>query len=1055
MELRVLGPLELWHQGRQWQLGSPKERCVLAVLGASAGEPVSVDTLMDRVWGDQPPPSAAGTMQTYLSRLRGRLKAVASAEMRLERISPRTYRLRIAPEAVDLLRFRRLRGQARVAAKGGDAERAVGLLREAEELWRGEPFGEFAGIWAETLRGRLHEDLRSLRQERVRLELHLGRHADLIGELRELVGENPFAQDSVADLMLALYRCGRSGESLALYRSTRRRLDEELGLPPGPELQQLHQRVLEQDPSLDLPVREPTSGAVVRTSPFPAIAPPASTPPRNSLPRDNRDFTGRHGELQSLLAESDPHGTALPLTVVHGMAGVGKSALVIHAAHVLAAEYPDGLFYVNLRAHSEQPPCEPGEALAVLEDLAGKELSGKRQDSFDARAARWRDWLAHRRALLVFDDAGDAEQVRPLLPGTATCRVFITSRRQLAHMEGAKSVHLEVLSRTEAAALFTRIVGAARISEAATLYRIVGLCGYHPLAIQVTAHRFRHRDSWNLQDILDLLAHSSDLLEEIDIGSKIATAFHLSYSQLDDQTRRLFRCLALHPGPDFTLRAATALAGTDLVQVRRGLEELSDAHLLEEHIRDRHRFHDLLAQFAVRVSRADEPKTARRQAVRRLLACYLAHADAADRRAHPRRRRVDVGRWCLPCDPPPEFADADEATAWLEMERQNLLAAAREAAVSSPEYAAAFLHVLAESFKHWGAWDAAAELHEAIIDVVRAGGDTLTLAQILVERAEILCHQDHEEAHRCATEALALFRGLADRRGEADALFQAGRAELAAGRRSDCMGSLGRALVLYQRTGNRYGEAEALNVQGVALHFAGDLGEALKRFEAVYDIQCDLGDIHGQATALLNAGDVHRLERRYQEARSLFERSLALARRIGVRQQLANLYTNLGDVCRATGRTKEALAYFRRALASYQASRDPRSEANTLQNMGIAYHEAGRSTEAMHHFSMAEEIARRIGNLYERQSALVGIGLIQRTSREYGAALETYCEALRVAEEIEIPLGMANALDGIAQVLLRTQGIEAAREYGERALDLYRRLGVAEEAERVRRLFAR
>ncbi|MET8180845.1 tetratricopeptide repeat protein [Streptomyces sp. NPDC005336] len=1032
--------MELWHQGRQWTLGSPKERCVLAVLGAAAGEPVSVDALVDRVWGDRLPPTAAATLHSYLSRLRGRLKQVAGDDTRLERPSPRTYRLRIAPEAVDLTRFRQLRGQARQTVAGGAVERAVDQLREAEGLWRGEPFGEFTGAWAETLRGRLHEDLRAVREERIRLELRLGRHADLIGELRALVDEDPLAQGAVAELMLALYRCGRHSQSLALYHTTRRALDEEVGLAPSPELQRLHQRVLEQDPSLDLPATEPVRQPRTESRP-------------NHLPCDNRDFTGRDDELRGLLTDPDPQGTALPLTVVHGMAGVGKSALVIHAAHLLRDRYPDGLFYVNLRAHSDQPPCGPGEALATLEDAADKQLSESRTGSFDARAARWRDWLAHRRALLVLDDAGSAEQVRPLLPGSAGCRVFVTSRHQLAPLDGARSVGLEVLSVTEAASLFARIVGASRVGDVAALHRVVDLCSYLPLAIQLTAHRFRHRDSWGLQDLLDRLTQAADLLEEIDIRSGIATAFQLSYDQLAPGEQRLFRALALHPGPDLTLRVATVLAGTDAAQVRRGLEELLNCHLLEEPVRGRYRFHDLVRDFAVRVSRTEEPESVRHEAVRRLLTHYLTAADHADRRAHPQRRRIAIGPEHL-ADDAPEFADAEEAAAWLDMERRNLLAAAHEAAATSPEHATLFLHALVQSFKLWGAGETATELHDAALTHLRDRGDTRALAHTLMEHAEIQCHDAYEEALRCAEESLTLFRELGDRQGEADALFQAGRAHLSAGRRSASLACLGTALTLYQQTGDRHGEAETLNVQGVALHFAGELDEALSRFRAVYRIQKIIGDLHGQATALLNAGEIHRLEMRYEEARSLYERALALARRIGVRRQLTHLYTNLGNVCRATGQTEEALAYFRKALASYRASRDPRSEANTLLSMGTAYHEAHRDREAMEHFTMAERIARRIGNLYERQSALIGIGTIQRTSGQYSAALKTYDEALQVAEEIEIPLGMAHAHDGIAQTVRRTHGAEAARCHAQRALALYQKLGVAEEVERVRRSLA-
>ncbi|MBM9503672.1 tetratricopeptide repeat protein [Streptomyces sp. KK5PA1] len=1073
MELRILGPLEIWYQGRAWKLGTPKERGVLAALAASAGESVSVQTLADRIWAGAPPRSAVATLHSYLSRLRKHLKNTVGDQMRLERPTTRTYRLSVAPEAVDLLRFRRLRDQARTAARQGDPEQAVDLLRAAEALWRAEPLAEFSGEWFDALRERLREDLRSTRNERIRYELGLGRHADLIGELRALVDEDPLAQSTVADLMLALYRAGRHSQSLALYQSTRRHLDEELGLDPGPELSRLHQLVLAQDPALDLPVTGPGAGAGAwpPAGPWSPPAPAVRTGPRNFLPRDNRDFTGRDDELRDLLARPEPDSTALPVTVVHGMPGVGKSTLVIHAAHRLRDDYPDGVFYVDLRAHREQPPCEPGEALAALLNQAGQPVAtdaAATAQSHDALAAQWRDWLSDRRALLVLDDAHDAEQVRPLLPGSATCRVFVTSRHRLAHLGGAGSVELEVMSGSEAAALFTRIVTAARVSDAAALDRVVDICGHLPLAVQITAHRFRHRDSWDQDVLIDRLTQAADVLEELDLEPGIATAFQLSYSQLGPAERFLFRRLALHPGPDLTLQAVTVLTGFGTAQARRGIEELLDTHLLEEPLAGRYRFHALVRAFAVRVSAgAEEPQAARQSAVRRLLTHYLTAADRADRLAHAERRRIEIGagRWEPegvpfpggPADSPafsPAFADAAEASAWLDVERANLLAAAHEAAVTSPEHAALFPHVLAPSFKRWGAHAAALELQSTALAALRAGHDSSALALTLVERAEFLCHEDHEEALRCAREALALFCDLADVRGQADALVEVGRAELSASRRSASLAHLDEALALYRLIGHRHGEVKTLNVQAVLLHFAGELAEARRRFGVMLEIAQSLEDLYWQATALMNTGELDLLEKNYERAQDYLERSLALARRTGDRQLLAHVHTNLGNLCRATGRTDEALAQFRTALNSYRAAHDLRSEANTLLSMGTTYRETGRHSEAMHHFTMAEELARAVANPYEQQSALLGIGTTQWISGQPTAALATLHEALRLAEEIEIPLGMAHALDGISQILLRTTGPAAAKQYAQRALLLYRSLGVQEDVERVGRQLA-
>ncbi|GAB2768830.1 AfsR/SARP family transcriptional regulator [Streptomyces daliensis] len=1120
VELLALGPLELWHEGRQYELGSVKERRVLAVLLHARGEPVSVDALMARVWDDEMPRTAVETLHSYLSRLRGHLRQAVGGLAWVEHPSSRLYQLRVDnPDDVDLLRFQRLRNDAQSAAGRGDRELAVGLLTTAEALWRGQPFAEFTGGWADSARARLNEDHLRVREARIRLELEMGRHADLIGELHELAAENPLAQQITAALMLALYRSGRHVEALALYQNTYRRLRRELGIEPGPELREMHCRILEQDPVLLGSGQGDGAPGTVTGTPV-ATAEEGRTEPApapSTLPRDTRHFTGRLDELATLLAESDaaqggdiadldgadgadgtpvppasrgpdPAGTvapaatvgpagsaapaatvdsartvapaatvtpartaapvgnatALPLTVVHGMPGVGKTALALRAAHRLSARYPDGQFYVDLRGYSPQPRYEPAEALAALLRAAGAGQSGDElPDSLDELTSRWREWTARRRVLLILDNARDAEQVTPLLPGAAACRAIVTSRNRLAGLDGASWLYLDVLSASEAATLFTRVAGASRASDTVALRRLVEACGCHPLALQLLAGRFRHRESWDLQHLVDLLDQAPDTLDEFDDG--VASAFQLSYAGLDTSTRRLFRRLALHPGPDLTLDGAAALAGADTARTRREVEELLDRHLLEEPVRGRYRLHDLARAFGRRACRGDEPAEGCRDALQRLLSLFLTAADRADRLAHPQRRRLPVGAERESAYVT-GFADRDEALVWLAVERANLLAVARTAAAQAPAYAALFPHVLAQVLKLWGAWDVAAELHGAAVAALRESGDRRALAQTLVERADVLAQGHHEEALRCAREALALFDALGDPRGRADALLQTGRARLAAGQGTAALRDLDQALALYRDIGARHGEAETLNVRGVALHYGGDYEAAVECFLAMLAICEALQDPHGQAQALNNLGEIQWLEGHYERAREYYERSLTLVRDFGGRQELAILDTNLGGVHRATGDTERALACFHRALASYRASCDTSGEADTLISLGTAYADMNRKGEALLHFNMAEEVARRTGNAYERQRALIGVGGVQRESGRFTTAMEIYEEARRVASEIGFPLGSAHALAGLARTSLSAHSIEEARSYGEQALTLYRDLGAEAEA---------
>ncbi|MFC8520514.1 tetratricopeptide repeat protein [Streptomyces sp. NPDC057257] len=1040
MELLALGPLELWHDGRQYGLGSLQERRVLLILIHARCEPVSVDTLTDRVWNGEPPPTAVETLQSYLSRLRGRLRgAVGDEQAWVGRVSPRLYQLRAADaEDIDLLRFQRLRTDAAAAAGRGEHELAIGLLRTAESMWRGEPLREFGdNDWAASARSRLVEDHRRVREERIGLEMELGRHDDLVGELRELASQNPFAQKVLASLMLALYRCGRHDEALAVYRDLRGRLHETQGIEPGAELQELHLRMLEQDRTL------------MRTrGPAEAVA-PAGSEPRNCLPRDTADFTGRVGELRILLArENDPAGppgeaNPLPVTVLHGMPGIGKTALAVRAAHRLRAAYPDGQFYVDLRGYSSEQPLDPAEALALLLHSAG--WSGELPATPDERAARWREWTARHRAVVLLDNARDAAQVAPLLPGTPACRAIVTTRSRLAGLDGATFLRVDALSRAEAKALFTRIVGSSRTSaEPEALERVVDASACHPLALQLLASRFRHRESWVLQDLLDRLAHAADPLAEFD--DQVRAAFQVSYAELGTAARTLLRRLALHPGPDITLAAAAALAGPEFEETPGLLagcvEELLDASLLEDQVRGRYRLHDLTRAFGLRAA-----TPADQEVLTRLLAHHLAAAHQADCTVHPHRRTIG-----LPPDQSrhvPHFADADEASVWLTVERANLLAVARTAAARHPEYAAFFPAVLARSLKLWGIWDITTDLFDAALPALRTSGDRAALAHTLTAHADLLAQRDHAEALRRATEALSLYEDLHDTHGCADALLQSGRAHLAAGQGGRAMHDLDRSLTLYREARDRSGEAECLNVQGAVMYYAGQYDEALDRVQRMQTIYEELPDPYGLAQALNNRGELASLQGRHADARVCYERSLTLMREHGGPQDLAILATNLGAVHQATGRTDLALSYYRRALDAHRSSGDILGEADALIRLGLAHSQSGRRGEALLHLTMAEQVATSIDNPFERLRALLGRADVQRESGRMDIAFRGYKEALAVARGIDVPLGTAQALDGLART---TRSTQEAHTYGEQAVTLYRGLGADTEADQLLKL---
>ncbi|WP_097869872.1 AfsR/SARP family transcriptional regulator [Streptomyces sp. rh34] len=1064
MDLLALGPLELWHGDQQHMLGSVKHRCVLAVLVHARGEPVAVDTLMERVWGDEPPPKGPATLQTYLSKLRRHLRDAVGPLVRLDHMPPRLYRLRMSDQNdLDLVRFQRFRAEAAVAAEQGRTDWAIGLLRTAESMWRGEPLTESAGEWAASVRTRLVEDHRHVREERIRLELELGRHADLIGELRELAAESPLAEGVVASLMLALHRSGRHSEALELYRTTHTRLREGLGMEPGADLRALHQRILEQDLGLTGPRAEavtvrslaPTAPAPPPPAPpaAPAPGPPPALPARNNLPRDTRDFTGRTREL-TLLREgiAGADGYALPVAVLHGMPGIGKTALAVHAAHRLAEDYPAGQLYVDLHGFSGRRPFDPAEALAFLLHAAGE--GGALPDTLDGRAAAWREWTARNRVLVVLDNARDAAQVRPLLPGSAGCLAIVTSRNRLSALDGATSLAVDALSAREAAALFTRIAGTARTArDPEALELLVDACGRHPLATTLLAGRFRHREIWDLRHLLERLAQSSDPLDELD-EEVFVSAFRFSYAELTPGTRRLLRLLALHPGPDITAAAAAVLSGRGnglgpgggAEGVRRSIEELLDCHLLTEPVLGRYQLHDLTRAFALRVSSAEEPEEARDAAVGRLLGYCLTSAHRAHRLTHPRRRALEPEHMSVYAA---EFGDAQEAAAWLDAERANLLAAARTAASEHQDHAALFPHALAPSLRIWGSWAVTNELYGAAVEALRSRGNPLLLAQTLVEAAEVLAQTGPGEALSCAGEALTLFQDLKDPAGCADSSLQASRAHLAAGHTGPTLRMVARALALYRGLGDLHGEADCLNVEGAALYYEGRYDEALGRARLTLHIHEGTGDLLGQIRALNNIGEIHHLQGRIEQARDHLEKSRVLARLHSGARELAILDTNMGAVHQAMGDTSRALDGFRRALESHRARGDALGEANALISMGAAYAENGDSGEALLHFTAAEEVARGIDSAYERTRALLGVADVHEAEGRPEMAVGVYEQALELAERTGSRPAAARALAGLARTGLRLHRGDLAREYVKRAVEVYRSLGSEAEAENL------
>jgi DNA-binding SARP family transcriptional activator len=542
VDFQLLGPVQARHDGTDVPLGRRRERCLLAILLLEVGSVVPAERLIDLLWDGAPTPAARDNLRAHVSRLRHRVDPNGDGRLG-GRILGRAggYMADVPADRIDAHRFRTLVGAARTLP---DPAQRSARLREALALWRGPLMSDVA---TDHLRDRIGRDLDEARMAAIELavaaDLVAGRAVEAVAELTALVREHPLREGLRAQLMLTLYRCGRAAAALEVLRDGRAVLVAELGIEPGPELQTLYERILAGDPDL---AATGVDGPAV---------------PHNDLPRDVTDFTGRDTELLGIVAEQDAAGATVIITAIDGMAGVGKTALSVHAAHELAAGYPDGALFVDLRAHTVgQEPLTPDAALDRLLRSLGV-AAARIPDGLDERAALWRAEIASRRLIVELDDALSAAQVRPLLPGTPGSLTLITSRRRLTDLESAYQLSLDVLPPTEAIDLFARVAGPERAAvEPASVATVVRPCGYLPLAVRVAAARLRSRPTWTVAHLSGRLREGR-LAELVTGDLSVAAVFTMSYERLNPDQQRVCRLLGLVPAAEFGVHLVAALAG--------------------------------------------------------------------------------------------------------------------------------------------------------------------------------------------------------------------------------------------------------------------------------------------------------------------------------------------------------------------------------------------------------------------------------------------------------------------------------------------------------------
>ncbi|WP_306369024.1 BTAD domain-containing putative transcriptional regulator [Nocardiopsis sp. CC223A] len=957
---RLLGPLQVEVDSGQVRIPPGRQQVILAALLLEAGRIVSTDYLVDAIWDEDPPETARTQVQICVSRLR---KSLAATDVALV-TSPPGYLLRADREQVDVHLCELLVGRADEAAAQGRGADAVALLRRAAWLWRGPALSGLSSPLLSPKAAGLEENRVSAIESYLELELGLGRHDRLIGEIDGLVRQHPLRERLRGQLMLALYRSGRQAEALEVYRRGRELLIDELGLEPGKELRALEAAILAGEP-LSAPGPEP--GPAPPARPAPAAAEPERTPaapsePREAhprqLPADTADFVGREEWITSVettLTRPGNRGRAVGVAVIVGRPGVGKSSLATHIAHRLAdTHFPDGQLYCDLRG-SRDDPLDSSEVLARFLRALG--IPGQTiPEHRDERAEMYRSLLSDRRVLVVLDDAAAERQVIDLLPGGPGCALVVTSRSRLTGVPGANLVELDVLPEEQALDLLRRVVGpermAAEPAAAAALLRTVGRL---PLALRIVAARLAARRHWSLASMVNRLADERHRLDELSHGDlTVRASLSLSYDGMDAATRRALRLFALADGPSQPGWIAGALLDDRRRYPSDLLEPLVDVQMLDVTGFDaggepRYRFHDVIRLFARERLDEEEAGPERTAAAARLVGGWLALADDANVRIRGGDHLFHHGtgpRW----RPPGALAETAlrDPMGWLESEQTNLFAAVCLAADHGlDELCWNLALALVLMYNRRGYSEAWERTNERAMAAVRAADNRPGIAAMISSYGFLYLDQRRfAEARGAMRDALAAFEELGDVQGRAqctrelayldqfdgdyenaltlcarafrdfesiDDLVGMGRVLTLSGHIHTVTGSvdageadLSCALALYERTGDPRSRAQVLRRMGQVAQARGDDRGALRILTEAFELVRDLGDPIGEGYLLHDLGRANVRLGRAEEARGLLGRALAVREQIMDRQGGAQVSMDLARLLADLGETEQA-----------------------------------------------------------------------------------------------------------------------------------------------------
>ncbi|HEU5473373.1 MAG TPA: BTAD domain-containing putative transcriptional regulator [Actinophytocola sp.] len=964
MRLRLLGPLELVSGDRSLDLGGPRQRIVLAVLGLNANRVVPVDVLVDAVWGTGPPTTARSQIQICISALRkvfsdgGQPGAISTR--------PPGYLLRLDPAALDTLEFDAWLAAAREHSGAGRTEQAAATLRRALALWSGTALSGVSGDVVARAATALAERRLAAIEERIQLDLALGRQRELVGELQELVAEHPLRERLHGFLMLALYRTGRQAEALEAGRRARAVLVEEVGVDPGPELRELEQAILRGEP--EAPATSSVESSVAAAPVVRAAGPEVAVVPKQ-LPASIADFTGRAEQLREIkrvLGEDRESRWGMPIVAISGKGGVGKSSLAARAAHELSAHYPDGQLYADLGARGD----DDHTAKLLARFLRALGVAGTAvPDDVEERGELYRSLLSGKRLLLVLDDVSSEAQVAPLMPGSPSCAVIATSRARLSGLPGAHRIDVDVLDAEQSVELLTRIVGAERVAaERPAVVELAELCGGLPLALRIAGARLASRPHWRPTGLVHRLRDEARRLDEFaHHGLELRSNIGLTHRLLSEPARRLLRRCALMRAPDFPAWTAAALLDTTPAAAEEVLESLVDAQLVDvvqfPDAAPRYRLHDLIRVYAAEKLHEGEPEAARVAALRRVLGGWLALAEEAHRREYGGDFTILHGgatRWRPALAAVAETAAGAGSADWWEGERRALVAAVRQAAEAGLDELCWDLALTSVTlFESKGYFDDWLECAQLALDTVRRAGNRIGMAAALYSLGTLHMFQtrvaDAAECfagaleifraegvrHGCAlvlrnaahldglrgdigamrakyTESLDIMREVGDRIGEAHILRSTARSRLDEGDTATAERLLDEALVICRETGCLRVEAQVVH-RFAELYLATDqIDLARQALHRVLRIVRDTGDRIGEVYALYGLGILRHRESRLDNAETTLVHALELARRLGERLIEAKSRYSLGEIALARGETAGAAAHLLAAARLFE-----------------------------------------------------------------------------------------------------------------------------------------